>query len=54
MAQEPLYYFPFGGFPPRPLPDLRPVVEGQPAPCGSIGGCPWCFDISITSFMWLK
>lgn len=36
-----------GGFPPRPPPDLPPVLEGQPAPCGLIGGCPLCFDIIL-------
>lgn len=25
-------HLPLGGFPPRPPPDLPPVVEGQPAP----------------------
>lgn len=41
-------YF-LGGLPPRPLPDGFPVLEGQPAPRGLIGGCPLCFDMSITS-----
>ena len=47
-------YLPFGGLLPRPPPDLPPVVEGQPAPCGLIGGCPLCLDIGITPFMLLR
>lgn len=43
-----------GGLPPRPPPDLPPVVDGQPAPCGFMGGCPLCLDMNITSFMLLR
>lgn len=48
-------YLPLGGLLPRPPPEsLFGLLEGQPAPCGLIGGCPLCLDIGITPFMLLR
>jgi hypothetical protein len=46
--------YPLEGFPPRPPPDLFPVLEGHPALFGLMGGCPLCFDMAITSFCFFE